>query len=211
MSIGPKNNSTKHAVLGMLSLKPMSGYDVKQFAAGSIGYFWNESYGQIYPTLRLLEKEGLATAREERNKGGKKKNNRDGSRLRRVFHITPQGRAEVEDWLAVQPRTEIFRNELLLKLFFGYQLPPEDSARHITAFRQTLQTQLQQYREVEKQLEKDRSNHPGFPYWSMTLQFGKYRAQALLRWCDESLAQLGKDNHKNSRTQNSINRKEATL
>ncbi|HTD23622.1 MAG TPA: PadR family transcriptional regulator [Terriglobales bacterium] len=186
-------NSTKYAVLSMLSLKPMSGYDIKQFAAGSIGHFWKESYGQIYPTLRLLQKEGLAIPEEEKN---------NGERLRRVFRITTKGKTEVENWLKDQPRPEPARSELLLKLFFGYQVSPQESVRHIEAFRQTMQAQLQEYQQIEKQLEKNLSHHPGFPYWIMTLQFGKYRALAYLQWCDVSLDLLSKNNPKDSKLEN---------
>ena len=186
-------NSSKYAVLGMLSLKPMSGYDIKQFAASSIGHFWNESYGQIYPTLSLLQKEGLAIPEEEKS---------NGERLRRVFRITAKGKTEVENWLKDQPRPEPARSELLLKLFFGYQVSPQESVRHIETFRQTMQAQLQEYQQIEKQLEKSLSHHPGFPYWIMTLQFGKYRALAYLQWCDVSLDLLSKNNPKNSKLEN---------
>jgi PadR family transcriptional regulator, regulatory protein AphA len=195
-------NSTKYAVLGMVSLKPMSGYDIRQFAAGSIGYFWNESYGQIYPTLRLLQKQGLATGEEEKS---------NGERVRRVYRITAKGRAQVEQWLKEQPRPEPARSELLLKLFFGYQVAPEESLRNIEGYRANLEGQLRQYQQIEKQLQKDLSHHPGLTYWLMTLQFGKRRAQALLPWCDESLAQLRKNSLKNSKlanpTRNSKNHK----
>ena len=32
----------------------MSGYDLGQSIRASIGFFWNESYGQIYPNLKNL-------------------------------------------------------------------------------------------------------------------------------------------------------------
>ena len=54
--------TTEEALLGLLSLKPMSGYEIKQMIEGSIGYFWRESFGQIYPTLKRLEKGGWIAA-----------------------------------------------------------------------------------------------------------------------------------------------------
>ena len=47
-----KENRSKYAVLGMLATGPKSGYDIKQTIETSIGHFWNESYGQIYPILK---------------------------------------------------------------------------------------------------------------------------------------------------------------
>ena len=44
----------------LLSWKPMSGYDIKKLVDAGLSHFWNENYGQIYPTLESLVKEGLA-------------------------------------------------------------------------------------------------------------------------------------------------------
>ena len=55
----------KFALLGILSLCPGSGYDIKKMVESSIGYFWSESYGRIYPLLEQLMKEGLI--RRQRN------------------------------------------------------------------------------------------------------------------------------------------------
>ena len=49
-----KENKSKYAIMGMLSMGPMSGYDIKKRFEKSLSYFWNESYGQIYPILRKL-------------------------------------------------------------------------------------------------------------------------------------------------------------
>jgi DNA-binding PadR family transcriptional regulator len=38
----------------MLSLRPMSGYDIRKTVQESIRFFWSESYGQIYPALKRL-------------------------------------------------------------------------------------------------------------------------------------------------------------
>lgn len=50
---------TIYAILGFLTVKPMSGYDIKKAVEVSIANFWKESYGQIYPMLKRLAKEGL--------------------------------------------------------------------------------------------------------------------------------------------------------
>ena len=60
--------STRYAILGLLSLAPMSGYEIRKVAASSIGHFWSESYGQIYPTLRKLVAAGLAKPRSRRGR-----------------------------------------------------------------------------------------------------------------------------------------------
>ena len=56
-----KKSKTRFAVLGILSYGPMSGYDIKKFYEKNVAGFWSESYGQIYPILKRLAEEGLAT------------------------------------------------------------------------------------------------------------------------------------------------------
>ena len=65
---------TRFALLGLLSWKPMSGYDVKKIVDIGLSHFWNENYGQIYPTLDSLVSEGLAEKSDGRG-GGKRKRN----------------------------------------------------------------------------------------------------------------------------------------
>src|SRR3989475_5996974 len=101
-------NTSRHAILGVLSLCPMSGYDVKKLIERSIAHFWNESYGQIYPILNRLAAEGLAERRRERQRGKPD---------RHVYSLTPKGRQELERGLALPPRLEPVRSELLLKPF----------------------------------------------------------------------------------------------
>ncbi|AET58452.1 PadR family transcriptional regulator [Paenibacillus terrae] len=49
------------AVLDILSLGPHTGYDIKQHMEQSTNYFWNENYGQIYPSLaELLDRKDIA-------------------------------------------------------------------------------------------------------------------------------------------------------
>ena len=54
-----KENKSKYAIMGMLSMGPVSGYDIKKRFEKSLSYFWSESYGQIYPILKKLAKQGL--------------------------------------------------------------------------------------------------------------------------------------------------------
>ena len=54
--------STDFALLGLLSIEPMSGYDIRQNFQESLNFFWNESYGQIYPALKRLLARGFITA-----------------------------------------------------------------------------------------------------------------------------------------------------
>src|SRR5277367_6833605 len=110
-----ENGTTANALLGLLSIKPMSGYDVRQLIPESIGHFWRESYGQIYPALKRLAAAGLVTRRTERQKGRPDRN---------VYSLTAAGRKQLRDWLGTPAAQAVPRDELLLKLFFGAHAKP---------------------------------------------------------------------------------------
>ncbi len=54
-------------LLGLLSLGPLTGYQMRQLMQESTANFWRESFGRIYPALQQMQKAGLvqveATAR----------------------------------------------------------------------------------------------------------------------------------------------------
>ena len=42
---------TSTAVLGVLSIGSLTGYEIRQAISTVLGHFWHESFGQIYPCL----------------------------------------------------------------------------------------------------------------------------------------------------------------
>ena len=55
-------------LLGLLTIEPMSGYDPGLTIRGSVGHFWNESFGQIYPSLKKLANDRFVTCRTQQQK-----------------------------------------------------------------------------------------------------------------------------------------------
>ena len=51
--------SLKHTLLGFLNYAPMTGYDLKKHIDNSTQFFWHAKLGQIYPTLKRLDEDGL--------------------------------------------------------------------------------------------------------------------------------------------------------
>jgi PadR family transcriptional regulator AphA len=176
-----KENKSRYALLGMLSLAAMSGYDLKKTIGWSIGHFWNESYPQIYPVLKQLTQEGLTTDVLEKQEGRPD---------RHVYSLTEKGWDELRQWLTEPFESQVERNELLLKLMFGGYVPATMNTKHIERHRAIQVERLHIYEQTEAQLRATQANHPLLPYWLMTLSYGKHVAQALLNWCDETLAAL---------------------
>jgi len=176
-----RSNSTQYAILGMLSLAPMSGYDVRKEAATSIGHFWSESYGQIYPALRDLASRGLARRRTER---------RAGRPERQVYEITERGLDALQVWKVEPPHTSPARNELLLKLFFGDERSTEQNVAWIELLLAEEKHRLRDYGAIRRQLMKEQRHHPSLRFWLITLSYGVHRSRSLTRWCRETLSAL---------------------
>lgn len=169
---------TELAVLGALSVGPMSGYAVRQAIAETLGHFWHESYGQIYPTLTALQTQGLV------RRGG------PGATSGSVFRITAAGRRRLRRLLAEPaPAPAPPRDGLLLRLFFGRQLGVEGTRALLTealAATEAKAAALAALR-AEVQAEPQTADHP---YWLMTISAGEHAAAARIAWLRESLARL---------------------
>lgn len=176
-----RENKSRYAVLGILTLGPMSGYEIRKTIEGSLGNFWSESYGQIYPILKSLVLEGLATSETEVQAGRPD---------RHVYTITETGREELKRWLSRPVEHDVGRVEILLKLFFGWQLPMEENAHKVEEFRELQRQLLARYEGIEQWLRTAKTGHPGLPYWLMTLSYGQHVSRALLDWCEETTSVL---------------------
>jgi PadR family transcriptional regulator AphA len=163
---------TAYVILGFLSWRPMSGYDIKAFVDGSTRFFWTASYGQIYPELKRLAKAGLIEG-EQQPQGG---------RRRTVYSLKTEGAQHLRDWLAAPPQTFEMRDEGLLKLFFASASPRSAAATLEAKRRHHLET-LARFRELEG------SGKPsGF---SLTvLRYGIEMQEWSAEWCGRALADL---------------------
>ena len=176
-----KENKSKYAVMGVLSICPASGYDIKKFMECSTSNFWSESYGQIYPILKQLVEEGLAASHVEKQEGKPEKY---------IYTLTEQGKEGLRDWLSESVESGVERNELLLKLFFGVHIPLEKNKEHVHAF-QKLQTHLlEKYEGIERELSAAVQNDETLSYRLLTVRYGIHRCRAMLTWCDETLVTL---------------------
>jgi PadR family transcriptional regulator AphA len=177
-------------LLGLLEIEPMSGYDLGVSIRASVGHIWNESYGQIYPNLKKLAAEGFVTSKTERQKGKPD---------RRIYSVTKKGQERLAKWLAVEPQPEIARNELLLKLFFGAQVPAEILIGFVERMAEREGTVLKELTRLEREEIAQSQQYPAAPYWKMAARFGQMELKAHLRWAEETLDEL----HKISRKQRS--------
>jgi DNA-binding PadR family transcriptional regulator len=177
-----KSNQTAFLVLGMLSIEPnRSGYDIRKAVESSVGSFWRESYGQIYPTLKRLAAKGLIKACPSPSTG---------RRERQAYSITPPGVECLREWLAAPYQEDPPRNEFLLKLFFARSAHPEVATQHLTLFRRDNEDLLGALLNIEKQAKVLNAAYADLPYWLLTLSYGIAHTRASIDWSTQALEQL---------------------
>jgi PadR family transcriptional regulator AphA len=174
-------SSSTQALLGLLNIEPMSGYDIGQNIRASVGHIWSESYGQIYPNLKKLAAAGFVSAKEEKQKG---------KPIRCIYSITKKGREELTAWLGTPPQPEIPRNEMLLKLFFGSQVPAPVLIAYVERMVVEHRALLEKFTHIERDEIAEHRHRPEAPYWRMTARYGQFEMEAHLRWAEETLATL---------------------
>ncbi len=175
-------NRTAYVLLGMLSIEPnQSGYQIRKAIESSVGYFWGESYGQIYPTLKQLAAEGLIVPVSS---GSPPRKRRQG------YALSEAGRACLREWLAQPFHNDPPRNEFLLKLFFGREAAPNISIAHIRELNERNRRALATAQAIEAVASKENAHNPHLPYWLLTLGLGVALTRAALDWGESALAAL---------------------
>ncbi len=104
------------ALLGLLSVRPMTGYEIGRHYARALGPWWETPRTQIYPKLRELQSRGLIDQEHVVQEGRPNK---------RLYSIGPSGTAALTGWLTGPIRRTDMRHHMMMRLFLGNQLPTE--------------------------------------------------------------------------------------
>jgi DNA-binding PadR family transcriptional regulator len=175
-------NNSYYAIHGILSVGPMSGYQIKMWVDEGVSYFQEIDYKQIYPTLNKIVAEGLADY--EVVKSG----NRPESK---VYHLTDQGINKFKEWLVKPiPEGKKDTNELMLKLFFGHNLPIEINVGHIERFKASRIKALQDINRLNDLIENASEKDTFWHYRMATVNKGKILYESEIDWCNKTIEYL---------------------
>jgi PadR family transcriptional regulator AphA len=136
-------SATGKVILGMLAARPRSGYEIKQLVDSSARFFWAASYGQIYPELKRLERDGLITGSDSAN----------GARQRTVYKLTAAGKRAAREWIDSPPQVFELRDEGLLELFFAGSIDPARTPEIARERAAKAAESASELRALEKQIE----------------------------------------------------------
>ncbi|MFC8685731.1 helix-turn-helix transcriptional regulator [Brevibacillus porteri] len=149
----------KTIILGFLSYGEMSGYDIKQAFTNSIGFFYDASFGAIYPALRKLEEEGFVTKQEIIQSGKPNKI---------LYRITEAGKQTFRQEIQTPILPPVLRSDMLVKIFFGKSRTIDEQKDLLEGCLDTQRQLLQQSKASYKKLEVNFDEYQRF-CWEYTI------------------------------------------
>jgi PadR family transcriptional regulator AphA len=171
----------EQALLGMISLQPSTGYDLKRrFATTSLGVY-QPSSGALYPALERLEQRGLLASEALPQAAH--------GRPRRRYRLTDDGRQAHLDWLRQPIVPETVAQDLGLHLLRFVMMPQVLPADTVIGFLTSLRAALEG---LVGALERQAAaiDAAGNPYPALAVEHGLAVHRASLAWADQAIARL---------------------
>ncbi|MEZ4645403.1 MAG: PadR family transcriptional regulator [Chloroflexota bacterium] len=166
--------SLKYAILGLLNVVPMTGYDLKHQAFdATVRHFWPADQSQIYRTLGQLADAGLVTMTVEAQ---------DERPDRKRYAITEEGRQALLDWLRSDQSIPTLRDPLLVQLFFSQEVARVDLLRVVERQLTAHQEQLAVFAQIPIPPAESRPDDRWLALQHLTLDFGVALEQAYVDW-----------------------------
>ncbi len=125
MSTRPKQATTlSYALLGLLSVRSWTGYEMTQQVRHSLSHVWPASTANLYREQQRLVSLGWADGTQEAA---------GPERTRNRYTITAAGRDALRDWLDSPPGPTNLDSEALLRIWFADAGKPEQLAQSLRA------------------------------------------------------------------------------
>ncbi len=168
--------SLDHAILGFLSERPMTGYDLKTHCFDqTASHFWTADQAQVYRTLERLEVRGFVKACRERQRSRPD---------RKVYSVTPAGHSELVGWIASDKSPPPLRDSFLIRLRFAESLSRDELLGMIARRRDAVQARLESLRRrAAKSLSAD--SERSLVLQRLTLDAAIAQARANIDWLDD--------------------------
>ncbi|MCO1604707.1 PadR family transcriptional regulator [Desulfosporosinus nitroreducens] len=169
-------------ILGFLMCGETSGYDLKQWMTKSTSYFFDASFGSIYPALKRLGDKQLVIFKESV----------EGSKYKKVYQITETGKEAFMKWIAEPIAFEKSKQDHLVKIFFYEFLPKEKAIANLKGLIEVIQP-------IEKNLigQKEEASQKydvyQFYYRYATMVYGIDYYRFIMSWCNDMITKLETD------------------
>jgi PadR family transcriptional regulator AphA len=168
--------SFHHFILGLLTRKPMSGYDIKRFLESLEWLVGSPSFGAIYPALHALLQDGMVTVKvfSDENKPPRK-----------IYTITETGARALQEWIYQPFNPNASARDFTMRLILAEHLTCDGLVAHL---KQRHAQVTDHCRALERlNTEMDQDTHKG---QHLTFDYGMAIANAELVWLEGMLERL---------------------
>lgn len=125
--------SIQYAILGLLSWKPASGYELKKIIEQSPTMHWSGNNNQIYRSLVQLLDKGYVTNEVQ---------HQDSSPSKKVYSITDAGWSRLKEWVCAEPELPEFKNTFLIQLAWSEALSDAELLEVLSQYESRIQAEL---------------------------------------------------------------------
>jgi PadR family transcriptional regulator, regulatory protein AphA len=131
--------SIQYAILGFLSWKSFTGYELKGLFADALSFHWSGNNNQIYGSLVELHEAGWVSIEVQPQ---------EKRPARKVYTITADGRAELRKWLLSEPELPLFRSLAQTQLAWAEGLSAGELDALLSSYERQLSDQAIMCRET---------------------------------------------------------------
>lgn len=158
----------EYLILGLLTLTPMTGYELQQFIKNNLSLICSHSAGSVQTALSKLERDGKITSCETVN----------GRRRKKTFTITDSGRSAFLFWVSQPMQADKVKNMELSRLFFAGLAKPEERLAAIRDYIRQMEETRGVLCAIEEQVRRmDPKDLPSGNDWPQVLRFQRYTIQ----------------------------------
>jgi len=172
---------TTSALLGLLSLRPWTAYDLTGQMRRALRYAWPRTEANLYSEIKQLAPRGLAEAVEEET----------GARVRTRYEITDAGRDAVAEWLRTEPSPVQVQFEGVLRVFLADQGSKEELLEAIRSTRRQLVESVAEVIDVVEDYAGDDPPYPDRAHLNgLFIGYVASFVRSVIEWCDTVEAEV---------------------
>lgn len=177
--------SIEYAILGLLSWKPFTGYELKKVFEESSTMYWSGNNNQIYKAMVRLSDEGLVTSEVL---------HREGSPSKKIYTITDEGLAELRQWVLGAPEAPEIKKTFLVQLAWADQISNEELYGLLSRYENEIKMQLLLHQEKSRRNQTSPARNPRETFlWNMIDQNLASSYKCELEWIGAVRRELFKE------------------
>lgn len=170
--------SLEYTLLGLLSRKPRTGYDLSKIVAKTTNFYWTATRTQVYQSLKRMAQKGWVSTETVWQTGKPSK---------QMYSLEEDGKEAFEQWLQSSPDEPVLKEPFLVQMYFLDLLTKEQIRNKITSMKEMHEKRLEEYQGYGSTIidsnRTEKENLARELPWMAGIAF----EEMWLKWCDQAL------------------------